>query len=61
MVVSDEADPFHRSAGSPSTGQPAYSETALMSLSDRSRPHPGRRRFDPKLPLSVQDHCHVQI
>jgi hypothetical protein len=29
MVVSDGADPFHLSAGSPSTGQPAYSEKAL--------------------------------
>src|SRR5271169_5931790 len=30
MVVSGEADPSHLSAGSPSTGQPAYSEKALM-------------------------------
>src|SRR5215471_20298520 len=30
MVVSDKADPFHLSAGSPSTGQPAYSGKALM-------------------------------
>jgi hypothetical protein len=30
MLVSGEADPFHLSAVSPSTGQPAYFEEALM-------------------------------
>jgi hypothetical protein len=30
MIVSGEADPFHLSAGSPSTGQPTYFEKALM-------------------------------
>jgi hypothetical protein len=29
MVISGEADPFHLSAGSPSTGHAAYSHKAL--------------------------------
>jgi hypothetical protein len=37
MVVSGEADPFRLSAGSPSTGQAAYSGQALSAESGHSR------------------------
>jgi hypothetical protein len=37
MAVSGEADPFHLSAKSPSTGRAPYPEKALSAVSDHSR------------------------